>query len=201
MAHEKHPTWFKLKVERRELIKALPHDAAVNVFLACLEYLETMEEPKGLSALEKIGFAVLLDDLKEAWSKYLQRVNARLDTATDIDRDHTISTDGRQREQTRENKRKDSQDTEPPFAAPTEAEVKAFCLAEGLGIDYGKFYQENCKRGWQIDGNPIRDWKALARAWADNEKNPRNYKKPDYTPVDPNKNPFAGYAALWGLEK
>ena len=31
---EKHPTWFKMKIERRQLIKQLPAETAVNVLLA-----------------------------------------------------------------------------------------------------------------------------------------------------------------------
>ena len=53
---EKHPSWFKLKIERRQLIKQLPPETAVNVLLACWEYLETCEIPDTLQPLEKIAF-------------------------------------------------------------------------------------------------------------------------------------------------
>lgn len=33
---EKHPTWFKMKIERRQLIKQLPAETAVSVLLALL---------------------------------------------------------------------------------------------------------------------------------------------------------------------
>ena len=36
---EKHPSWFKMKIERRQLIKQLPTETAVNVLLACYDYL------------------------------------------------------------------------------------------------------------------------------------------------------------------
>lgn len=32
---EKHPTWFKMKIERRQLVKQLEPTTAVNVLLAC----------------------------------------------------------------------------------------------------------------------------------------------------------------------
>ena len=44
---DKHPSWFKLKVERRELVKQLAPETAVNVLLACWDYLETGERPTG----------------------------------------------------------------------------------------------------------------------------------------------------------
>ncbi len=74
---EKHPTWFKLKIERRQLIKQLPPESAVNVLLACLEYLETCEMPENLSAFEKIAVSAFLPDLEEAWRSYEQRINAK----------------------------------------------------------------------------------------------------------------------------
>lgn len=39
--YEKHPSWYKMKGERRQLIKQLPPENAVNVLLACYTYLET----------------------------------------------------------------------------------------------------------------------------------------------------------------
>ena len=53
---EKHPTWFKMKIERRQLVKQLEPATAVNVLLACWDYLETGEYPTELTALEQIAF-------------------------------------------------------------------------------------------------------------------------------------------------
>lgn len=50
---EKHPTWFKMKIERRQLIKQLPAETAVNVLLACWDFLETGEIPETLTPIEK----------------------------------------------------------------------------------------------------------------------------------------------------
>lgn len=71
---EKHPHWFKLKVERRQLIRQLPSENAVNVLLACFDYLETGTMPATLSAFEKIAISAFLPDLEEAWAKYAKRV-------------------------------------------------------------------------------------------------------------------------------
>lgn len=77
MAKEKHPTWFKMKIERRALVRQLSPETAVNVLLACLEYLETGETPAGLSPIENVAFASFMPDMEEAWTSYIQRVNAR----------------------------------------------------------------------------------------------------------------------------
>lgn len=74
---EKHPSWFKLKLERRALIRQLSPETAVKVLLACWDYLETGEKPQGLSDMEELGLAAFMPDLREAWEKYLQRINAR----------------------------------------------------------------------------------------------------------------------------
>jgi len=74
---ERHPNWFKLKLERRELIKQLSPDTAVNVLLACLEYLETGEKPCDLSPIESVAFSAFMPDITEAWDRYVQRITAR----------------------------------------------------------------------------------------------------------------------------
>lgn len=70
----KHPSWFKLKVERRELIKTLEPTVAVNVLLACLDYLVDRKPPHNLTDWEKAIFSLLLPDVEEAWGTYSARV-------------------------------------------------------------------------------------------------------------------------------
>lgn len=72
---EKHPSWFKMKIERRELIRQLAPETAVNVLLACWDYLETGEKPGDLSPIESVAFASFMPDMEEAWSKYIQRIS------------------------------------------------------------------------------------------------------------------------------
>ena len=74
---KKHPNWFKMKLERRELVRQLAPETAVNVLLACWDYLETGERPSNLSPIESVAFSAFLPDMKEAWSVYLQRINAK----------------------------------------------------------------------------------------------------------------------------
>ena len=47
---DKHPSWFKLKLERRQLIRELPPESAVRVLLSCLNYLEAGRFPETLSS-------------------------------------------------------------------------------------------------------------------------------------------------------
>lgn len=70
----KHPSWFKLKTERRQLIKELPPESAVNVLLACLDFLEVGSFPKAMRPIEKIAASAFLPDLEEAWATYEKRV-------------------------------------------------------------------------------------------------------------------------------
>lgn len=70
---DKHPTWFKMKIERRQLVRQLPAETAVNVLLACWDYLETGEIPDTLQPMEKIAFSAFFPDMVEAWLKYVAR--------------------------------------------------------------------------------------------------------------------------------
>ena len=62
---DKHPSWFKMKLERQEMIRQLSPETAVNVLLACWEYLETGEKPHDLSPIESIAFATFAPDVEE----------------------------------------------------------------------------------------------------------------------------------------
>lgn len=61
---EKHPSWFKMKLERRELVRQLSPETAVNVLLACWDYMETGEKPPDLSPIESVAFSAFLPDLR-----------------------------------------------------------------------------------------------------------------------------------------
>lgn len=84
---DKHPSWFKMKLERRELVRQLSPETAVNVLLACWDFLETGEKPANLSPIESVAFSAFMPDMKEAWARYVQRITARHGT------DRAISTD------------------------------------------------------------------------------------------------------------
>lgn len=71
---DKHPQWFKMKIERRQLIKEMPPEIAVKVLLACWDYLETETVPDYLNALEKVAFYAFFPDVEESWKKYSDRL-------------------------------------------------------------------------------------------------------------------------------
>ena len=73
---EKHPSWFKMKLERRTMVKQLKPRVAVNVLLACWEFLETGEKPTGLPPIESIAFSAFIPDLEDAWATYIKRISS-----------------------------------------------------------------------------------------------------------------------------
>lgn len=96
---EKHPTWFKMKSERRQLVKELPAETTAKVLLACWEYLETAEIPSTLNPLERIAFSAFFPDLEESWRLYEQRIRTKNSpnngkNSSDIVRYHTMSHGG-----------------------------------------------------------------------------------------------------------
>ena len=68
---DKHPSWFKMKLERRELVRQLSPETAVNVLLACWDFLETGEKPVNLSPIESVAFSAFMPDMEEAWARYV----------------------------------------------------------------------------------------------------------------------------------
>lgn len=84
---DKHPSWFKMKLERRELVRQLSPETAVNVLLACWDFLETGEKPANLSPIESVAFSAFMPDMEEAWAQYVQRITARHGA------DRSVSTD------------------------------------------------------------------------------------------------------------
>lgn len=65
-----------MKLERRELVRQLPPETAVNVLLVCWDYLETGEKPGNLSPIENVAFVSFMPDMTEAWSKYITRISS-----------------------------------------------------------------------------------------------------------------------------
>ena len=75
---EKHPTWFKMKIERRQLIKQLPAETAVNVLLACWDYLKPEKSRKPCSRWKKLLSVRSFRTWKKLWTRYEQRVKMEL---------------------------------------------------------------------------------------------------------------------------
>ena len=58
-------------------------------------------------------------------------------------------------------------------AAATEEEVKAYAAEIGAGCDASAFYLTMQEQGWQSGGKPVRNWKAVFRAWEAKDKQKR----------------------------
>lgn len=184
----KHPVWFKLKTERKQLIKNLPADTVANVFVACLEYLETQTLPEEMTEIDRLAFYAFFPDLEEAWATYEKRVsNGRSGGRPKTERfkqNHMVKTkpngteedvDGEEEEEGEERRKKTDQPTAGGSGGlagwPDLDSVLSFSAECGAGEDMARtFYDLNTGRNWSINGNPIRDWKKLFRSWFEHEK-------------------------------
>lgn len=175
---EKHPSWFKMKIERRELVRQLSPETAVNVLLACWDFLETGEKPAGLSPIESVAFASFMPDMDEAWGRYIQRITAKNNRtiSTDTDRPRTASTETE--EETEEDSKKESVSADKPrrprFVPPTVEQVAEYVRCRGSSVDPQGFIDFYEAKGWLIGKTPMKDWKAACR----NAESWERWKKP-----------------------
>lgn len=176
---EKHPNWFKMKIERRELIRQLAPETAVRVLLACWEYLETGEKPGDLSPIESIAFSAFIPDMEEAWTRYLQRVSSG--TKGGRPKNHTVPYGGKRyrtapngteeetEPETEPEPEKESVADKPPratrFTPPTVKEVEEYCRERKNNIDPARFVDFYSSKDWMIGKNKMRDWRAAVRNW------------------------------------
>lgn len=164
---DKHPSWFKMKIERRELIRQLSPETAVNVLLACWEFLETGEKPTSLSPIENVAFASFMPDMDEAWKRYLQRISAR-NQSVNIDRYQTISTETEEEPEPDSINRKSGAACPPKpsrFAPPTIEEVQAYCQERHSSVDPVAFVSFYESKGWMVGKNKMRSWKSAISSW------------------------------------
>lgn len=174
---DKHPSWFKMKLERRELVRQLSPDTAVNVLLACWDFLETGEKPAGLSPIESVAFASFMPDMDEAWGRYIQRITAKNNrtTSTDTDRPRTTSTETEEETETEVEEDsispkgdiRESGADKPPrrsrFVPPTVEQVAEYVRSRGSSVDPQGFIDFYEAKGWMVGRTPMKDWKAACR--------------------------------------
>lgn len=182
---EKHPSWFKMKLERRELIRQLSPETAVNVLLACWDFLETGEKPAGLSPIESVAFASFMPDMDEAWERYLTRISSGAKGGRPKKPYGSICphTDpyGTEEEtepetDTEEDSNRERADKPPRsrFVPPSVDEVRAYCAERQNGVDADCFVDFYTANGWkQSRGKSIVDWKAAIRTWEKRETRPK----------------------------
>lgn len=56
-------------------------------------------------------------------------------------------------------------------ATPTMEEVATYFEKNNFTMSPERFYTYNEKRHWAVDGEPIKDWKALAESWQKTQRN------------------------------
>ena len=179
----KAPSWFKLKVERRDVLQSVPPSVAINALMACFDYLDTGAAPD-MGALERVVFAALLPDLKEAAGQYEKRVTARTKgneqhrmTSYDVIRPHMTSYETEQEEEPEEEKEAEEDISpsdeggdkrararkHPRFLPPTVEEVAEYVKQRGSAVDPQGFVDFYAAKGWMIGKTPMKDWKAACR--------------------------------------
>lgn len=174
---ERHPSWFKMKLERRELVRQLSPETAVNVLLACWDYLETGEKPAGLSPIEGVAFSAFIPDMDEAWSRYIVRISAGAKggrpkkpygsicphtvpygTEEDVEEESIFSKENIERVADKPPKRS-------RFTPPSTDEVRAYCKERKNGVDPALFVDFYTARGWRVGKGKMKDWRAAVRTW------------------------------------
>ena len=182
---DKHPSWFKMKLERRELIRQLSPETAVNVLLACWDFLETGEKPAGLSPIESVAFASFMPDMDEAWERYLTRISSgakggRPKKPYGSICPHTAPYGTEEETEpetdTEEDSNRERADKPPRsrFVPPSVDEVRAYCAERQNGVDADCFVDFYTANGWkQSRGKSIVDWKAAVRTWEKRETMPK----------------------------
>jgi len=178
---EKHPSWFKMKIERRELVRQLSPETAVNVLLACWDFLETGEKPNGLSPIENVAFASFMPDVEEAWSRYILRTTngakggrPKRAKSCSTKKNRMVSKKPYGTEEETETEKETEKDskrefraalppTRPRFVPPTVEEVAAYVKQRGSAVDPQGFIDFYAAKGWLIGKAPMRDWKAACR--------------------------------------
>ena len=181
---ERHPSWFKMKIERRELVRQLAPETAVNVLLACWDFLETGERPSALSPIEGVAFASFMPDMEEAWNKYLVRVSSGAQGGRPPKGEkpygsicpHTVP-NGTEEETDSlflRNKDRESGADKPPkrprFVPPDVEEVRDYCHERGNRIDPAAFVDYYTANGWMAGKTRMKDWRAAVRNWERREK-------------------------------
>lgn len=76
----------------------------------------------------------------------------------------------RREEKSREEKSREDERESREEAAPTLAEVEAYCASQGFTMQPAKFFDYYAARGWMMGQAPIRDWRAAVRNWESREK-------------------------------
>ena len=182
---EKHPSWFKMKLERRTMVRQLKPRVAVNVLLACWEFLETGEKPTGLSPIESIAFSAFIPDLEGAWATYIKRISSGTNGGRppkdekpygsvcphsipcDTVQNHAVPHETEEEPEPEQEPKKGckaaKRPARPRFLPPTVEQVAEYVKLRGSRVDPLGFVDFYAAKGWMIGKTPMKDWKAACR--------------------------------------
>lgn len=118
--------------------------------------------------------------------------------ATDRQLTGTVSLYRQERKESKESKHLRQTDGQ---AVPSEAEIKAYFLEKNFSIDPDKFIAYYSALDWKSQGKPIRDWKALADSWQENERDkpPHRYEPQEGKELDKYTSFFVDDAESFGI--
>lgn len=171
------------------MIRQLAPETAVNVLLACWDFLETGEKPAGLSPIENVAFSSFMPDMEEAWGRYLTRISCGSKGGRPKDkkpygsiRPHTVPYG------TEEEKEPDSKKENTPltpqrgkrerFVPPTVEEVATYCKERQNDIDPEEFVAFYTSKGWCVGTSPMKSWKHAVVTWEKKRKGGRKEADP-----------------------
>lgn len=166
-----------------------------TVVLAIASYIETGEEPAGLSPMATVCYNVLKSKADRQKQKYEAKVEAGRKGGS---AKGNGKADGKQKETKPTNrnlKPKTETETETEtetgtsggmqggdaaaaapaptakrFVPPTHDEAWAYAIEHKLGIDVDRFLDYYGSQGWRVGKNPMKDWQAAMNNWARNER-------------------------------
>jgi hypothetical protein len=78
----------------------------------------------------------------------------------------------------REEKREEEKENKKRFIPPTPAEIAEFVKLEKLKIDPQRFFNHYEANGWRVGKNPMKNWKATARNWKQEDSFNAHANKP-----------------------
>lgn len=123
-----------------------------------------------------------------------QQVNHQMNHQMDYQVDHN-----RRKKEGKKERKEEERAMIRESSQPTADEVNEYAKAEGLSLNAADFVDYYSIREWKIQGEPIRDWRALVRRWSRKEEEFKQQKSgsrgkrkdvlPEYYNPDPERKP------------
>lgn len=187
-------TYLKVFTDFRELMEPLNAEEKGRLFEAMLSYAMDGTEV-ALEGNERFVWPVARRTIDQEAAAYESKVEANRERArkgaearwskgtdaSSMPKDsasmakHSENAQEQDQEQYQEQKKDQYQEQEQEYVyeqaapagthIPEREEIESYCRERGNGIDPDYFYDYYAATGWQVGQHPIRDWRALVRAW------------------------------------